>query len=96
MIPVETLASNLSHQLGISQSELLYKGLLAFIQKEIRSAEQEIGDIRERYNVFSIEELYDAIKDGTIPDHPSWEDYIIWKNKTAHITSLRQLLSGSC
>ncbi len=88
---VETLISSLSQKLGVSETELVYKGLLAFIQKEIRLAELEIANIRDRYNVFSKEELYEAIKNGSIIEHPAWEDYIIWKNKLAHIASLHQL-----
>ena len=81
----------LSQRLGLSEAELVYKGLLAFIQNEIRLAELEIANIRDRYGVFSQEELYQAIKDGQVVEHPAWEDYIIWKNKLAHIAELRQL-----
>lgn len=61
------------------------------MEKEIRLAEHEIAEIRERYEVFSKEALYQAIKSGTIPAHPAWEDYIVWKNKEVHIASLRQM-----
>jgi hypothetical protein len=88
---VETLTSSLSQRLGLSEAELIYKGLLAFIQSEIRLAELEIANIRDRYSVFSKEELYQAIKNGNVVEHPAWEDYIIWKNKLAHIAYLRQL-----
>ena len=91
---VETLTSLLSQKLGLSESDLIYKGLLAFIQNEIRLAELEIANIRDRYSVFSQEELYQAIKDGNVVEHPAWEDYIIWKNKLAHIADLRQLATG--
>ncbi len=66
---------------------------LAFIEKEIRLAEWEIAQIRERYDVFSNskESLYHAIQDEEIPGHPAWEDYIVWKNKEAHIARLRQM-----
>jgi len=55
--------------------------LLAFIQNEIRQAELEIANVRERYGVFSVEELYEAIKNGRVVEHPAWEDYIIWKTE---------------
>jgi len=43
--------------------------------------------MRERYDVFSRESLYQAIQNGEVTVHPTWEDYIIiiWKNKEAHI-----------
>ncbi len=88
---VETLTASLSQKLGLSETELIYKGLLAFIQNEIRLAELEIANIRDRYSVFSKEELYEAIKNGRVLEHPAWEDYIIWKNKLTHIAFLHQL-----
>lgn len=71
-----------------------HKSLLAFIEKEIRLAEREIANIRERYSVFSKESLYQAIQDGTVVEHPAWEDYIIWKNKLAHIDYFTQTGNG--
>jgi hypothetical protein len=88
---VQALTLELSNTLAISESELIRKGLLAFIEKEIRLAEWEIAQIRERYDVFSKESLYQAIQEGEIPGHPAWEDYIVWKNKEAHIARLRQM-----
>ncbi len=88
---VQMLTSSLSQQLGLSETELIIKSLLAFIEKEIRLAELEIANIRERYGVFSKEELQQAIQDGTAVEHPAWEDYIIWKNKLVHIAYLHQL-----
>jgi len=41
--------------------------------------------ILERYDVFSKESLYQAIQNGEVAGHPAWEDYIVWKNKEAHI-----------
>jgi hypothetical protein len=88
---VQALTLELSNTLAISESELIRKGLLAFIEKEIRLAEWEIAQIRERYDVFSKESLYQAIQNGEVAGHPAWEDYIIWKNKEAHIARLRQM-----
>jgi len=47
--------------------------------------------ILERYDVFSKESLYQAIQSGEVAGHPAWEDYIVWKNKEAHIARLRQM-----
>jgi hypothetical protein len=49
---VQTLTSSLSHQFGLPETDLIRKSLLAFIEKEIRLAELEIANIRERYSVF--------------------------------------------
>jgi hypothetical protein len=90
-VDVRALTLELSNTLAISESELIRKGLLAFIEKEIRLAEWEIAQIRERYDVLSKESLYQAIQNGEVAGHPAWEDYIVWKNKEAHIARLRQM-----
>lgn len=59
-------------------------------QEEIKLAELDIANIQERYNVASLEELNQKIKTGQVPGHPAWEDYIVWKNKQAHIAYLCQ------
>ena len=88
---VQALTLELSNLLAVPESELVRKGMLALIEKEIRLAELEIAQIRERYDVFSKEALYQAIQDGKVEGHPAWEDYIIWKNQEAHIARLRQM-----
>jgi len=87
----QTLTLELGNVLALPESEVIHKGLLALIEKEIRLAELEIAAIRERYDVFSKEALYQAIQDGKVAGHPAWEDYIVWKNKEAHVARLRQV-----
>lgn len=89
---VQGLTLELSSALALPESELIRKGLLALIEKEIRFAELEIAEIRERYDVFSKEALHQAIEDGQVPEHPAWEDYIVWKNKEAHMSRLRKVV----
>jgi len=91
---IETLTSELSQTMALPKPELIYKGLLALIQKEINLAEIEISTLRERYDVLSKDALYEAIETGTVAAHPAWEDYIVWKNKEEHIQHLRQLIEG--
>ena len=87
----QTLTLELSGLLSMPETELIRKGLLALVEKEIRLAENEIATIRERYDVFSKEALYKAIEEKKVAGHPAWEDYIVWKNKEAYINRLRQL-----
>jgi hypothetical protein len=63
--------------------------LISFIEREIRLTEADIADIRDRYNVISKEELYEAIKTKRVVSHPAWEDYIVWKNKERYIKDLK-------
>jgi hypothetical protein len=88
---VTTMTLRMSSLLALPEPDLIRKGLLALAEKEIRLSEEEIVRIRERYDVFSKEALYQAIEDGRVAGHPAWEDYIVWKNKEAHIGQLRDL-----
>jgi hypothetical protein len=89
----QTLATELSAIFDRPEPDLVQQGLLALIAREIRAAELEIAEIRERYNVFTRKALYQAIQDGQVAGHPAWEDYIVWKNKEARISRLGQLAS---
>ena len=90
----QSLALGLSDLLALPEQELVHKGLLSLIEKEIRLAEYEIAQIRERYEVFSEEALRQAITNGQVAGHPAWEDYIVWKNKEAHIRRLREMVEA--
>jgi type 1 glutamine amidotransferase len=86
----QALTLELSNLFAVPETEVVRKGMLALIEKEIRLAEAEIAQIRERYDAFSKEALYQAIQDGQVAGHPAWEDYIVWKNKEEHIARLQQ------
>jgi hypothetical protein len=88
---VQTLTAEMSNLMALPEPAVIRKGMLALIEKELRLAEQEIAGIRERYDVFTKEALVTAIETGAVSGHPAWEDYIVWKNKEAHIVSLRQM-----
>ena len=85
-------ATRISKIVGVSEEEVISKSLISFLEREIRLAEADIADIRERYNVLSKEELYEAIKSLKIASHPAWEDYIVWKNKERYIADLKEHL----
>jgi hypothetical protein len=85
-------ATRISKIVGVSEEEVVSKSLISFLEREIRLAEADIADIRERYTVLSKEELYEAIKSLKIASHPAWEDYIVWKNKERYIADLKEQL----
>jgi hypothetical protein len=81
--------TKLRELVGMSEGDLINKSLISFVEREIKCAEEDIADIRERYAVFSKEELYEAIKSKQIASHPAWEDYIVWENKEKYIADLK-------
>jgi ABC-type phosphate/phosphonate transport system ATPase subunit len=91
----DTLLLELSKLMGEPEAVVIRQGMLALIEKELRLAEEEIAQIRRRYDVLSKESLLEAIQAGMIPGHPAWEDYIVWKNKEHHIARLRQLVDST-
>jgi len=80
--------------LALSPDELVQRSLRAFIESEVRLAEKDIADIRERYHVFVPQELREKIESGKIPSHPAWEDMIEWETLLNHIARLRTLKNG--
>jgi len=48
---VSSVTSELSHLIGLPEDILIHKGLISFIEKEIRLSEADIADIRDRYNL---------------------------------------------
>jgi hypothetical protein len=86
---VSEITADLSHVIGLPENELIHRGLVSFMEKEIRLAEADIADLIDRYNVALKEDLYEAIKSQKIPSHPAWEDYIVWKNKEKYINDLK-------
>jgi len=89
---VSEITADLSHFIGLPETVLIHRGLISFIEKEIRLADADIADLMDRYNVVSKEDLYDAIKLKKILSHPAWEDYIVWKNKEKYVNDLKARL----
>jgi hypothetical protein len=89
---VSEITADLSHVIGLPETVLIHRGLISFIEKEIRLTDLEIADMVDRYNVASKEDLYEAIKSKRISSHPAWEDYIIWKNKEKYVNDLKARL----
>ncbi|MHA1579466.1 MAG: hypothetical protein ACTSUQ_07550 [Candidatus Freyarchaeota archaeon] len=84
--------TEISKKLGIPEKELVLKGVISFIEKELRLAEGEIADLREKYDVPTKEALYEKIKAKNVESHPAWEDYITLKNKERYIDELKEYL----
>ena len=87
-IAIEELAK----ELNISPDVLLTRSLAAYIEHELRLAEDDIADLREKYLVTDRDELEKRIKERSIPSHPAWEDLIAWENTEQYITKLKDYL----
>jgi len=83
--------SAISRRLDITPEELVKKSILSFLVHEIRQAEWEASDIKERYSVSSPVELENRIKSKAVYSHPAWEDLIRWENIDNYISRLKAI-----
>ena len=79
----------ISRRLEMPTDELVKKNLLSFVAQQVRLAEWDIADIKERYSVSSRAELESKIKSQTTYSHPAWEDLIHWENLEDYTARLR-------
>lgn len=84
----------ISRDLNISSEELLNRSLLAYLEHELRLAEEDIADLRDKYQVASRKELEEKIKTKEIASHPAWEDLIAWENTDKYIEKLKIEIKG--
>jgi hypothetical protein len=88
MIPA---LEEVAQELNIPPENLWQESLRAYIARELRLVELDVGDIQDRYDVLTPEELEARINSGDIYSHPAWEELIEWENLLAHRDRLRSL-----
>lgn len=88
----KSIAEEIAKQLQVSPEELIERGTIAFLERELRLAERDIADLRDRYGVLSPQQLEGLITEGKVYSHPAWEDVIVWENTLAHIEKVKELL----
>ncbi len=88
--PMKSVVDRLSETLQIPSDELINRGLLAYLERELRNTEEDIADIREKYSVADRSDLDQKIAEKQVSSHPAWEDLISWENADDYITSLKR------
>lgn len=89
---MNALLNSISKTLNIPPGHIINVGIKAFLEREIRLAELDIADLRDKYLVGSREDLENKIKNKEIYSHPAWEDLIAWENSERHIHQLKSIL----
>lgn len=84
--------AQISKELNISPDELTQRSLLTYLEHELRLAEEDIADIRDKYLVATKAELEKNIKSRKIYSHPAWEYLIAWENTEEHIAKLKRTI----
>ena len=83
---METIAQGLH----LSPAELVQRGLLAYLEREMRAVQLDIDDLCDRYRVNSAADLRGQISAGAVYSHPAWEEYIEWQTLEAQLACLQR------
>lgn len=86
----EVVLKKIADDTGISPDSLTMEGLLALLRDKKNKIMIERLDILARYGVDSLETMESKIKDGTIPEHPGWEDLILLENLEATLARINE------
>ena len=78
----------LSKKYSLSSSDFIKIGSTLAIREKKRELQMEKFEILSRYSTKNIDELKNKIEEGTVPEHPAWEDYIELKNIEVEIKEL--------
>ncbi|HLG29659.1 MAG TPA: hypothetical protein VI387_05555 [Candidatus Brocadiales bacterium] len=78
----------LSKKYSMSKDDFIRLGSSLALKEKKKNFQMERFEILARYEVETVEELKQRIKDGSVPEHPAWEDLIEIKNIEAEISEI--------
>ncbi len=81
--------AHLSRDLGMTEKTLIREGIMEYIKACMRDG----LEIMSRYQVLSLDEFEKRVQDGSIPEHPGWEDLITLENIENSMNILKMELS---
>ncbi len=87
-------AKIVSKDLGINEDALIREGIGEYIKNRIRACMRDRLEILSRYKISSIDEFEKKVHEGTIPEHPGWEDMITLENLDNSIAKLKRELTN--
>ena len=82
---MSTKISQLSRQI---ENEFISLGSKLALKEKKKNFQIEKIEILARYGVETVNELQQKIKEGTVPEHPAWEDLIEIQNIEAEIKEI--------
>src|SRR4030043_2102226 len=84
----EDIIKKIADDTGISVGELTISGLLALLREKKRKIMVDRLDVLSRYSVKSADELGKKIQEGSVAEHPAWEDLILLENFEVAIAAI--------
>ena len=82
----------LSKKYSMTPEEFIEYGSILTLRDKKRNLQIEQFEILARYKIGTVEKLRKKIEDGTVPEHPAWEELIEIKNIESEIKELEVLL----
>jgi len=89
LLPTAELAT----AFGLSEGELFRQAFISLLQEKKRQVLQLKLEYLARYGANSPSELETKITEGTVDDHPAWEDLIVAENLDARLEEINVYLS---
>lgn len=83
------MVKHLSRDLGINENTLVQESIIEFLKSRIKACMTDRLDIMSGYQISSRNEFENKVQDGTIPEHPGWEDLITLENLENTINKLK-------
>ena len=79
--------------LGIPGEVIFKEGLKKFLVSKVEENNSLIQNLKKKYRTTGYLELEGKIRKGNIPEHPAWEDVILWEQLSRHTFKLQALIS---
>jgi len=83
-----SMIDEISRYTNIDKDLLITRGIQSLLREKKRNVLLEKLKILSRYGSTSKEELERKIKDGSIGEHPAWEDLILVENLEAELAKI--------
>lgn len=78
--------------LGIPGEVIFKEGLKRFLKSKVDENNKLITGLKKKYGAPGYVELEEKIKKGDVPEHPTWEDVILWEELSRHNAELNNLI----
>lgn len=71
---VKTVIETAADELGLSQDDLVVKGVRQFLERQLRDVQIAIFEITNAYAVRSVQEMEERYRTDTLEEAASWRD----------------------
>jgi len=88
-----TPVTKIATSLGLTEDELICQALASLLREKKRQVLQLKLEILARYGAHSIADLEAKIAQGSVAEHPAWEDLIVAENLSARLEELDAYLA---